>query len=63
MTSEEREKKIDDVLGRVEDWNREFLIEQVKEYWFIELDRMSDPELNEEWNLCFEGRDWRESFE
>ena len=56
MTSEEREKKIDDILGRVEDWNREFLIEQVQEYWLSELDKMSDAELNEEW-FCFGGID------
>jgi len=62
MTSEEREKKIDDILARVEDWDKNFLVREVQEYWFVELDRMSDSELNEEW-VCFEGKDWRESFE
>ena len=56
MTFEEREKKINYIIARVEDWDREFLIEQVQENWFIELDRMSDPELNEEW-VCYGGID------
>ena len=56
MTSEEREKKIDDILARVEDWDKNFLVREVQEHWFVELDRMSDSELNEEW-VCFGGKD------
>ena len=52
---EERKKKIEDILGLVEDWDMRFLIEEVQENWFIQLDRMSDAELNEEWNAWFEG--------
>ena len=56
MTFEERENKTNFIIARVEDWDREFLIEQVQEYWLSELDRMSDAELNEEW-FCYGGID------
>ena len=57
MTSEERENKIDEILKLVEDWPIEFLIEQVQENWLPYLDKLSDHELDVEYEGHFEGRD------
>ena len=48
MTSEEREKKINEILRLVEDWPIEFLIEQIQENWLPYLDKLSDHELDVE---------------
>ena len=57
MTSEARENKIDEILKLVEDWPIEFLIEQVQENWLPYLDKLSDHELDVEYEGHFEGRD------
>jgi len=57
MTSEEREKKINEILRLVEDWPIEFLIEQIQENWLPYLDKLSDHELDVEHDGHFEGRD------
>ena len=57
MTSEERENKIDEILKLVEDWPIEFLIEKVDEILLPYLDKLSDHELDVEYEGHFEGRD------
>ena len=56
MTSEERDKKVDALLELVEDWDIAFLIQEVRESWANQLDKLSDSELDEECKFHFDRR-------
>ena len=60
MTSEERDKKIDDILGLVEDWDRNFLVQEVQDSMSTNLYKLSDREIEEEWKFHFGRRNYIE---
>ena len=60
MTPEELHKKVDDILGLVEDWDRNFLVREVQDSMATHFYKLSDKEVEEEWEFHFGRRNYIE---
>jgi len=54
MTSEERDQKIEDILGLIEDWDRNTLVRWVQESMYQSYNNLSDSEIDQEWKFYLE---------
>jgi len=54
MTSEERDQKIEDILGLIEDWDRNTLVRWVQESIYQSYNNLSDSEIDQEWKFYLE---------
>ena len=54
MTSEERDQKIEDILGLIEDWDRNTLVRWVQESMSQSYNNLSDSEIDQEWKFYLE---------
>ena len=54
MTSEERDQKIEDILGLIEDWDRNTLVRWVQESMSQSYNNLSDSEIDAEWQFYLE---------
>jgi len=54
MTSEERDQKVEDILGLIEDWDRNTLVRWVQESMYQSYNNLSDSEIDQEWKFYLE---------
>ena len=54
MTSEERDQKIEDILGLIKDWDRNVLIRWIQECMTRSYNNLSDSEIDAEWKFYLE---------
>ena len=54
MTSEERDQKIEDILGLIEDWDRNILVRWVQESMSQSYNNLLDSEIDQEWKFYLE---------
>jgi len=54
MTSEERDQKIEDILGLIEDWDKNTLVRWVQESIYQSYNNLSDSEIDQEWKFYLE---------
>ena len=54
MTSEERDQKVEDILGLIEDWDRNTLVRWVQESMYQSYNNLSDSEIAQEWKFYLE---------
>ena len=54
MTSEERDQKIEDILGLIEDWDRNTLVRWIQESMAQSYNNLSDSEIDQEWKFYLE---------
>ena len=54
MTSEERDQKVEDILGLIEDWDRNTLVRWVQESMSQSYNNLSDSEIDQEWKFYLE---------
>ena len=54
MTSEERDQKIEDILGLIEDWDRNILVRWIQESMAQSYNNLSDSEIDQEWKFYLE---------
>ena len=54
MTSEERDQKVEDILGLIEDWDRNILVRWIQESMAQSYNNLSDSEIDAEWKFYLE---------
>ena len=54
MTSEERDQKVEDILGLIEDWDRNILVRWIQESMAQSYNNLSDSEIDQEWKFYLE---------
>ena len=54
MTSEERDQKIEDILGLIEDLDRNTLVRWIQESMAQSYNNLSDSEIDQEWKFYLE---------
>jgi hypothetical protein len=54
MTSEERDQKVEELLGLVEDWDTNILVRWVQASMAQSYNNLSDSEIDAEWQFYLE---------